>query len=91
MHPLESLRRQHHALLPPYLLQLPPAHVLAEESSQQWIIHHILNDPDLKSYQPEKGYSRAFWRRIVAELEKGVEHIREESPDSVSDINFLGY
>lgn len=81
---LEPLRRQHHALLPPYLLKLPTAEVLASEESQQYLIQHILHDKLIASYTAERGYERTFWRKIVAELEKGVASIQAGDPDSVS-------
>ncbi|KAK1924147.1 hypothetical protein DB88DRAFT_489232 [Papiliotrema laurentii] len=90
-HPLESLQRQHHALLPPYLLRLPSPTILAAEESQKWMIQHILHDPALGSYTPERGYNRSFWRKIVAELEKGVEAIRETEPDSEVEVDEVFY
>ena len=84
MHHLESLRRQHHALLPPYLLQLPPARQLAAESSQHFLVHHVLQDEVIGPHTAERGYERTFWRKIVAELEKGVASIQADDLDRVS-------
>ena len=87
MDPLASLRRQYYALLPPYLLNLPPPDLLIAQESQKWIIEHILNDAVLASTPPEKGYSKLFWRKVVKELEKGLEVNRQHNPSSVSYIS----
>ena len=80
---LELLRRQHHALYPPYLLRLPPPQILAAESSQSFLIEKILFDPIIKHVQPDKGYSRSFWRRIVKHLEEGI-HVLQARGEDVS-------
>lgn len=84
MDALESLRRQYHALLPSYLLRLPDAELLAIGSSQQFLLNRILNEPLLSDRRPEKGYQRTFWRKIITELEKGVQTLHDEDPDCVS-------
>ena len=78
---LESLRRQHHALYPAYLLRLPPNEILASEEGQRFLVERILSDPLIRYVPPERGYRRGFWRRAVAELEKGVEELRDNGED----------
>ena len=75
---LHSLRRQHHALLPPYLLHLPPPSQLALPSSQTYLIHHILLDPTIANVRPERTCQRGFWRRVVDSLESGVRELQDE-------------
>lgn len=87
MNPLASLRKQHHALLPPYLLHLPSPAILAAEESQHYLVDHLLHDPSLLDRYPEKGYQRSFWRKIIAELEKGVKEIQQKDPRDVSLLN----
>ena len=81
---LEALRRQHHALLPPYLLRLPAATELASAISQQFLVQNILHDQLIRSYTAERGYERTFWRKIVSELERGVAAIYSDDANSVS-------
>jgi hypothetical protein len=84
MQPLESLRRQHHALLPPYLLRLPSSSELASEQGQQFLVERILRDVAISPYTAERGYERTFWRRIVAELERGVNELHKSDDSCVS-------
>ncbi|KAK4689063.1 hypothetical protein P7C73_g1024, partial [Tremellales sp. Uapishka_1] len=85
---LTTLRRQYFALLPPYLLTLPPSSVLSLPSSQRYLIDHLLSDPYLSAFQPEAGYRRTFWRRIIAVLEEsgGDVEIEEKLYDAVSSL-----
>jgi hypothetical protein len=73
MEQLEVLRRQYYALYPLYQLRLPPAQFLATSQSQSYLLSRILDDPLLSRYPPEAGYQKSFWRRVVAELESGLE------------------
>jgi len=90
MQPLESLRRQHHALLPPYLLRLPPSTELASEGAQRFLIERVLRDVAISPYTAERGYERTFWRRIVAELERGVSGLHVQDDSCVSMHTILG-
>jgi len=89
MQPLESLRRQHHALLPPYLLRLPSSSELASEQGQQYLVEYILRDVAISPYTAERGYERTFWRRVVAELERGVNELQEADDSCVSIHHWL--
>ncbi|ORY32507.1 hypothetical protein BCR39DRAFT_504245 [Naematelia encephala] len=87
---LTRLRRQHHSLYPPYLLSLPrniTAGDFASASSQRYLLDQILYDPITRSYEPELGYSRRFWRWIVGRLEQGVEEINLMDPGRDEEVD----
>lgn len=81
---LEQLRRQYYALVPPYLLRLPPSEVLAGTENQKFLVTRILEDPEFAQRPPEATYRKGFWRKIVTELEEGVKEIHRNDPASVS-------
>lgn len=78
---LHTLRRQHFALYPLHQLRLPPPTVLAK--NQDFLRHNIFHDRFLATYQPEAGYRKTFWRRVVAALEEGVRELEAEDSEPV--------
>jgi hypothetical protein len=78
---LQSLREQYYALVPPYLLRLPPAEVLGTEEAQTFLVAGILCDEAGELPGPEVGYRRGFWRRVVGVLEEGVGVLRKVNPE----------
>lgn len=79
---LETLRSQYFALYPLHQLRLPRPDVLAR--NQVFLKEHILEDPKLGQYQPEAGYRKTFWRRVVTALEEGVRTLAKEDDEAVS-------
>lgn len=79
---LQTLRRQYFALYPLHRLQLPKSDLLAK--NQLFLKEHVLEDPKLGRYQPEAGYRKTFWRRVVTALEEGVENLLEHDDEAVS-------
>lgn len=76
MHPpLETLRRQYFALVPPYLLHLPPAALLSPPDAQQWLVSNLVTAP----HAPEPNYRRQFWRKLLPAIEAGI-------PDGDEDV-----
>lgn len=79
-HPqLKKLRRQYFALYPLHQLRLPDPLILAK--NQVFLKAHILEDPELGRYQPEAGYRKTFWRRIISGLEDGLRELIDEGND----------
>ena len=87
---LISLRRQHHSLHPSYLLRLAPPEELATPANQTFLVDYILNDPVIHDVQPERGYRRSFWKRIVIILEEGVKRLQVGDPEN-ADVRFNLY
>lgn len=77
-----TLRRQYFALYPLHQLRLPQAQVLAR--NQMFLRGQMLEDPKLERYQPESGYRKSFWRRIIGALEEGVQRLAGEDEEVVS-------
>ncbi|KAL1405442.1 hypothetical protein Q8F55_009074 [Vanrija albida] len=67
--PLETLRRQYFALVPPYLLRVPAAAELSSSEGQAFLVCALLESP---LPAPDAGYRRTFWRRVLPVLEAGV-------------------
>lgn len=83
MDTLTLLRRQYYALCPAYLLQLPPASVLASEEGHATLLALLDEDPP----RPEDGYARQFWKRVLPVLERGV--MTGEGVEEVSTVGSL--
>lgn len=82
MHPpLETLRRQFFALVPPYLLRIPDSQVLASPESQQWLVDELIAANRL----PEAGYRRVFWRKVLPVIERGI-----NEGDEDAEVSWLG-
>ena len=81
--PLQTLRKQHHALYPPFLLDFADPASLAQLPAQQWLVDHILFDPAIRGFEPERSYSRSFWRKVVLALEMGVGILLDGDRDCV--------
>lgn len=64
--PLETLRRQYFALVPPYLLHIPPPQLLAE--NQEWLVSNLITT----RYPPESSYRRQFWRKLLPQIEASI-------------------
>jgi hypothetical protein len=86
---LSILRRQHHALLPPYLLHIPSAASLIQPAAQEYLVEEILHGKAIELVKPERGYEKTFWRRIVNVLEDGLRKIQDDDPSSVSEAPHL--
>lgn len=81
---LKILRRQHHALLPPYLLHIPSAASLIQPAAQEYLVNEVLHDKPIELVKPERGYEKTFWRRIVNVIEDGLREIQNDDSSSVS-------
>lgn len=79
---LQTLRRQYFSLYPLHRLQLPKSDVLAR--NQVFLKEHVLEDPELGRYQPEAGYRKTFWRRVIMALEEGVAILSDQDDEAVS-------
>ncbi|KAL7421805.1 hypothetical protein Q5752_003576 [Cryptotrichosporon argae] len=77
---LTTLRRQYYALVPPYLLQIPPPAALASPGAQARLVGL------LDGLQPEPGYARGFWRRVLPVVEDGV-RARSEAGDEDAEVD----
>lgn len=84
---LQTLRRQYYSLYPLFQLRLPSPTVLFE--NQEYLLSQILDDSVLNKYQPEAGYQKTFWRRVVAQLEDGLRDEMDNDPDSVCRTSIL--
>ena len=82
--PLLSLLHQYASLQPLHQLELPSSLVLAR--SQDWIVHGILENPQLVRYPPNKRYRKEFLKILVARLEQGCSEAAEEE-ELVSGTN----
>lgn len=78
---LRQLRRQYFSLYPLHQLVLPNSSVLAR--NQAFLKGRIIADPSLGRYQPDAGYQKTFWRRVVSALEDGVRNLVEEDTEIV--------
>jgi hypothetical protein len=78
---LQTLRRQYYSLYPLFQLRLPSPSILLQ--NQEYLLSQILDDPSLSKYQPEAGYQKTFWRRVVAQLEDGLQAELGNDPESV--------
>ena len=87
VHQLQTLRRQYYSLYPLFQLRLPSPAVLFQ--NQAYLLSQILDDPLLSKCQPEAGYQKTFWRRVVAQLEDGLRHEMDNDPDSVCRTSLL--
>ena len=74
--PLLSLLHQYASLQPLHQLELPSSLVLAR--SQPWIVDHVLLNPQLVRYPPDKRYRKGFLKILVARLEEGCNEAAEE-------------
>ena len=74
--PLLSLLHQYASLQPLHQLELPSSLVLAR--SQPWIVDHVLLNPQLVRYPPDKRYRKGFLKILVARLEEGCSEAAEE-------------
>lgn len=77
---LETLRRQYFALVAPYMLRIPGSDVLATAPAQEFLVNRLLEGP---LPQPEAGYARGFWRRVLPVIEAGV-HAIDDDDEAVS-------
>ena len=87
VHQLQILRRQYYSLYPLFQLRLPSPTVLFQ--NQAYLLSQILDDSVLSKYQPEAGYQKTFWRRVVAQLEDGLRDEMDNDPDSVCCTSLL--
>jgi len=87
VHQLQTLRRQYYSLYPLFQLRLPSSTVLFQ--NQEYLLSQILDDSVLNKYQPEAGYQKTFWRRVVAQLEDGLRDEMDADPDSVCRTSLL--
>jgi hypothetical protein len=78
---LQTLRRQYYSLYPLFQLRLPSPSTLFQ--NQEYLLSQILDDPSLSKYQPEAGYQKTFWRRVVVQLEDGLRAEMDNDPESV--------
>ncbi|GAA93630.1 uncharacterized protein L969DRAFT_91295 [Mixia osmundae IAM 14324] len=74
---LKRLCRQYAAQVPTALtrLELPSPRELSDELVQQWLVDHLINSPTPRSHAEHtetSSWSRAFWKRIVADIELGL-------------------
>lgn len=85
---LKELRRQYFSLYPAVFLRLPSSSNLSSSVGQQYLIDHVLADKKLsaKGKEPERGYRKQFWKRIMKDLEAGVEARVEAGEDLVSSL-----
>jgi hypothetical protein len=85
---LSELRRQYFSLYPAIFLRLPSTSNLSSSAGQQYLIDHILADERLsvKGKEPERGYRKQFWKRVMKDLEAGVEARVEVGEDLVSRL-----
>lgn len=74
--PLLSLLHQYASLQPLHQLELPSSLVLAR--SQPWIVDHVLLNPQLVRYPPDRRYRKGFLKILVARLEEGCNEAAEE-------------
>jgi hypothetical protein len=94
--PLETLRRQYFSLLPPRLIDLPPAATLSSIDGQTFLVEQLLQipstseashaakSPAMKLQQPENGYKRLFWRKVVQAVEDGLGEVDDDEAVSLS-------
>jgi len=67
---LDTLRKQYFALVPPYLLHLPSPQTLRSAAAQEALVELAeTEDPP----QPEAGYRKKFWKRVLGVLEESFE------------------
>lgn len=78
---LDRLKRQYFALVPPRLIDLPAPETLITEDTQSYLLEELISPQTLR--QPEDGYRRLFWRKVIDGLEDGLSRIRND--DLVSD------
>lgn len=78
---LRNLRRQYFSLYPLHQLVLPPSAILA--NNQTFLKERIITDSVLGRYQPDAGYQKSFWRRVVSKLETGVTELQDDDSDIV--------
>ncbi|WWC61828.1 uncharacterized protein I303_104413 [Kwoniella dejecticola CBS 10117] len=91
MDDLDRLRKQYFSLFPVYLITLPEPQVLASTDAQRYLVSKLLlleDEGALESEgstrrggrQPEDGYRRNFWRKVVDRMEIG---LRESGDDEL--------
>lgn len=83
---LRRLRQQYYALTPPYVLSLPAPAELATPRSQAFLVERILADEAFADVQPEAGYRKSFWRKVLSVLEEGVKELQSIDPEAVSEV-----
>lgn len=81
---LRRLRQQYYALTPSYILSLPDSSDLASAESQSFLVEAILEDKAFSHVQPEAGYRKSFWRKVLSVLEEGVRELQAIDPEAVS-------
>lgn len=95
---METLRRQYFALLPPRLITLPSAPILSSLNGQAFLVDRLLQLSDNSALpeaegepsmsrtrlkEPESGYKRLFWRKVVQGVEDGLGEVDEEEQVSL--------
>lgn len=82
---LLHVRRLYSAQSPssPAKIQSPPLpnlHTLCLPEVQQWLVDYLVQDPHLVKWPGSKNWRRAFWKRVVKEMEEGLSKATSDDP-----------
>ncbi len=51
-------------------------------------VERILEDEAFAEVQPEAGYRKSFWRKVLSVLEEGVKGLQSIDPEAVSENQY---
>jgi hypothetical protein len=67
---VSRLRTQYFSLYPARWIAFPPISVIQLATNQSELVDCLLEDVELKAYQPARDYQRVFWKLVVGRLEE---------------------